>query len=83
MQGTVVEIININKKIAALDQKFDSINGNNSKKFEAAQEKINQAKVYLEQKIDAAMALEVQFSQNRDEMRQVQDLMFRTKTELT
>ena len=36
LQGNVLEIININKKIATLDQKFDSINGNNAKKFDLA-----------------------------------------------
>ena len=38
LQGSVLEIVNINKKIAGLDQKFESINGNNQKKFDAAKE---------------------------------------------
>ena len=40
LQGNVLEILNINKKIATLDQKFESINGNNQKKFDAAKEQI-------------------------------------------
>ena len=55
---------------------------NNNKKFEAANEKTNQAKVYLEQKIDAAMALEAKFDQNKEDLKQVQDVMLRTKTDI-
>ena len=65
------------------DQKFESINTNNNKKFEAASEKTNQAKVYLEQKIDAAMALEAKFDQNKEDLKQVQDVMLRTKTDIS
>lgn len=56
---------------------------NNNKKFEAANEKTNQAKVYLEQKIDAAMALEAKFDQNKEDLKQVQDVMLRTKTDIS
>ena len=66
----------------AQEQKFESINSNNTKKFEAVYEKVNTTKVYLEQKIDAFMALENKLVQNKDEVRQVQDLMLRTKTDL-
>ena len=65
------------------DQKFESVNGNNKKQFEANVEKINQAKVYLEQKIDAAMALEAKFDQNKEDLKQVQDVMLRTKTDIS
>jgi hypothetical protein len=32
---------------------------------------MNQQKVYLEQKIDAAMALEEKFNQNKEDLKQV------------
>lgn len=41
LQQQVLEITNLNKKIQTLEQKFESINTNNNKKFEAAQEKVN------------------------------------------
>ena len=43
---------------------------------------MEETKVYLEQKIDAAMALENKFLQNKEDLKQVQDVMLRTKTEL-
>lgn len=82
LQQQVLEITNLNKKIQTLEQKFESINGNNTKKFEAAQEKVNQTKVYLEQKIEATMSLEEKFNQNKEDLKQVQDVMLRTKTEM-
>lgn len=58
------------------------MNNNNTKKFETTHEKVNSVKVYLETKIDAAMALEEKFLQIKDEIKQVQDVMLRTKTDL-
>ncbi len=43
---------------------------------------MQETKVYLEQKIDAAMALENKFLQNKEDLKQVQDVMLRAKTEL-
>ena len=37
--------------------------------------------MYLESRIEAAMALEAKFDQNKEDLRQVQDVMLRTKTE--
>lgn len=44
---------------------------------------MQETKVYLEQKIDAAMALENKFLQNKEDLKQVQDVMLRTKTEIS
>ena len=63
--------MNINKRISSLDQKFEAISGNNSKKFTETLEKVNQTKIYLEQKIEAAMAIEAKFEQNREDLKQV------------
>ena len=65
------------------DQKFESVNNNNSKKFETTHEKINSVKVYLETKIDAAMALEEKLLQAKQEVAQVTDVMLRTKTDIS
>lgn len=45
-------------------------------------EKITSNKVYLETKIDATNMLEEKFNQNKEDLKQVQDVMLRTKTEL-
>ena len=44
---------------------------------------MQETKVYLEQKIDASMALENKFLQNKEDLKQVQDVMLRTKTEIS
>ena len=44
---------------------------------------MNQQKVFLEQKIDAAMALEEKFNQNKEDLKQVQDVMLRTKGDVS
>ena len=36
----------------------------------------------MEQKIDAAMALEEKFNQNKEDLKQVQDVMLKTKTDI-
>lgn len=41
LQQQVLEIPGLAKRIQVLDQKFDSIQGNNSKKFEGQLERIN------------------------------------------
>lgn len=64
------------------DQKFDSINSNNSKKFDAVVERIQQVKNTLDLRIDQALALEDLFKQNKLDLMQVQDTMLRTKTDL-
>ena len=53
-----------------------------TKRFEQVNEKIVSQKVYLETKIDATMMLEDKFNQNKEDLKQVQDVMLRTKVEL-
>ena len=83
LQQQVLEIPGLAKRIQVLDQKFDSIQGNNSKKFESQLERIQQVKVYLETRIEAAMALEAKFDQNKSDLMSVQDTMLRTKTDIS
>lgn len=54
---------------------------NNVKKFESINEKIATTKVYLETKIDAINMLEDKFNQNKEDVRKVQEIFLRTKTE--
>ena len=44
-------------------------------------EKILTAKVYLETKIDALNILEEKFSQNKEDVKKVQDIFLKTKSE--
>ena len=59
------------------------MNGNNGKKFENANEKLNSTKVYLETKIEAAMAIEEKFTSLKEEVKHLNEVLLRTKQELT
>ena len=65
-----------------MEQRSESANNNITKRFEQVNEKIVSQKVYLETKIDATMMLEDKFNQNKEDLKQVQDVMLRTKVEL-
>lgn len=51
------------------------MNGNNGKKFENANEKLNSTKVYLETKIEAAMAIEEKFNSMKEEVKHLNEVM--------
>ena len=76
------EITTLAKKIQQLEQRTEASNNNITKRFDQMNEKITSNKVYLETKIDATNMLEEKFNQNKEDLKQVQDVMLRTKTEL-
>ena len=51
------------------------------KKFDSILEKISTTKQYLETKIDAINMLEDKFNKNKEDVKKVQDLFIKSKTE--
>jgi len=69
----------LNRKITVIEQRAETVNINNTKKFDSVREKIEATKVYLETKIDTVNMLEDKFVQCKEDVRKVQEMMLKTK----